>query len=109
MKINGKLLLVILALSLTTLPGCGIFSDFSSSSSFSFFGGNDSEGDTHVTGYTPDSLTNYRLGREYAAAGRYELAREHYLIALAAANNQQMQDALVQEINGVDMMIKSLR
>lgn len=62
-----------------------------------------------VTQYSSDSLRNYKTARDYAAQGRYELAREHYLLALASASDPNLQDALAQELESVDMMIKSLR
>lgn len=65
--------------------------------------------DAAVTQYSADSLRNYKTARDFAAQGRYELAREHYLLALAAADDPYLQDALAQELESVDMMIKSLR
>jgi hypothetical protein len=62
-----------------------------------------------VVGYNVDSLRNYKAGRDFAAAGRYELAREHYLLSLAAANDQVLRETLAQELDSVDLMIKSLR
>jgi hypothetical protein len=63
----------------------------------------------HIVDYAPDSIAHYLLGRDYAASGRYELAREQYLLALAAADNREMQQSLMQELDSVNMMIKSLR
>lgn len=67
--------------------------------------------DTRLTlaGQSPDSLANYRLGRGYAAAGRYELAKEHYLLALASANSRDLRQSLSEELEAVDLMIRSLR
>lgn len=62
-----------------------------------------------VTQYSADSLYNYKVARNYAAQGRYELAREHYLLALASANDPNLQEVLAGELESVDMMIKSLR
>lgn len=62
-----------------------------------------------IVSYSADSLQNYKYAREYAAQGRYELAREHYVLALAATTDPYLQDALAQEIESVDMMIKTLR
>jgi hypothetical protein len=62
-----------------------------------------------IVNATPDSIAHYLLGRDYAASGRYELAREEYLLALAASSNPEMQRALTLELDGIDMMIKSLR
>lgn len=56
------------------------------------------------------SLYNYRIAREYSTAGRYELAREHYLLAYAAAENDgPLRERLHQELKAVDLMIKTLR
>ncbi|MDR1125457.1 MAG: hypothetical protein LBM64_05265 [Deltaproteobacteria bacterium] len=110
-------------LALLGLAGLLAFTGTGCSAISSFFANNDAEQSAarsnaltvggneslYASPYTPDSLANYRLGREYAAAGRYELAREHYLLALAAANDRGMQDALVSELKSIDMMIKSLR
>lgn len=62
-----------------------------------------------VTSYNPISLKNYRLGRDYVAAGRYELAREHYLLALASADSPELKTALSNELCAVNLMIKTLR
>lgn len=64
---------------------------------------------TAVVHYNADSLHNYKTARDFAAQGRYELAREHYLLALAATTDPYLQDALAQEIESVDMMIKTMR
>ncbi|MDL2306525.1 hypothetical protein LJC48_00655 [Desulfovibrio sp. OttesenSCG-928-C06] len=112
-KKNSTVTLLLLALlALPVLSGCSLFSTSSEStesSSLFFFGKSSDGGNVNVSEYTPDSLLNYQLGRNYAASGRYELAREHYLIALAAANTQELQEALSQELRGIDLMIKSLR
>jgi len=62
-----------------------------------------------VSRYTSSSLWNYKMGRDFAAAGRYELAKEHYLLALASANTPELQYALSAELQSIDQMIKTLR
>lgn len=62
-----------------------------------------------VSQHTSTSLWNYKMGRDFAAAGRYELAREHYLLALASANTPELKYALSAELQSVDQMIKTLR
>ena len=109
MRSSKTLTLALFLPALMLLPGCGLFSSESAESSSSFFTASRDASDINVNEHTPDSLANYQLGRNYAAAGRYELAREHYLIALAAANTAAMQEALAQELGSIDMMIKSLR
>lgn len=59
--------------------------------------------------YNANALNNFYMGRQYVAQGRYELAREHYLIALASAREGDMRDSLVTELKVVDRLIKTLR
>lgn len=56
-----------------------------------------------------DSLRHYNLGKRYAAQGRFELAKEEYSIALAAANNDTLKYTLMRELDNINLMIKSLR
>ena len=63
---------------------------------------------TVVTPHSPTGLLNLQLARQYAAEGRFELAREHYLLALAASNDHN-RDSIAQELHATDMMIKTLR
>ena len=63
-----------------------------------------------MTGRNPICIQNYRIARQYSSAGRFELAREHYLLAYAAAGDDpQLRDTLARELNAVDLMIRSLR
>jgi hypothetical protein len=107
-KHKNSLLSVMVIAAVLTLPGCGamesISSIFTTDSSLS-----EKPGTIHVVDTTPDSIAHYVLGRDYAAAGRYELAREQYLLALAASNNQEMQQTLTMELDSINLMIKSLR
>ncbi len=59
--------------------------------------------------YSGNALQNFYIGRQYVAQGRYELAREHYLLALASAREEAMRDTLVTELQTVDRLIKTLR
>ena len=54
-------------------------------------------------------LRNMWLGRDYVATGRHELAREHYLLALAASNDAETRNVIIRELNSVEMMIKTER
>lgn len=62
-----------------------------------------------VTPYDAASLHNMRLGRDYVMQGRYELAKEHYLLALAASKDPETRDAINRELRSTDMMIKTQR
>jgi hypothetical protein len=64
---------------------------------------------TTVLEYNPDCLRNYKAGRDFAAAGRYELAREHYILALASSGNSNLRETLTHELDNINLMIKSLR
>lgn len=59
--------------------------------------------------YDANALHNFYVGRQFVAQGRYELAREHYLLALASAREEAMRDTLVAELQNVDRLIKTLR
>lgn len=75
-------------------------------------GGGQSSGtaDAVLINANPVCLQNFGAAREYSSAGRYELAREHYLLAYAAAgDNPTLRDALAKELDAVDLMIRSLR
>ncbi len=62
-----------------------------------------------VVPYDTNCLANMKMGRDYAAQGRYELAREHYLMALAASNDAETRTLVTHELNAVDLMIKTQR
>ena len=62
-----------------------------------------------VTPYDSNTLWNLKVGRDYVAQGRYELAKEHYLIALASCNNEESRSVVTHELEAVDLMIKSQR
>lgn len=83
------ILLLLTSLALTALTGCG-----------------------KQVASVPESdeaLHNWHQGRTYQAEGRYELAREHYLLSLAAARSDDVRDALAREVDVVDRQIKTLR
>lgn len=95
------LIAALLALALAGVSGCSVFGGSAEVKKESR--------DAAVAQYGADSLRNYISGRDYAAQGRYELAREHYLLALAATDDPYLQDALAKELESVDLMIRSLR
>ncbi len=59
--------------------------------------------------YDGNALFNLYLGRQFVAEGRFELARERFLLGLASAREEGMRDSLVAELRSVDRMIQSLR
>lgn len=97
---HARTILIILCCTLIlVLSGCG-----SSTSKSSRPGA-----DVALVAENPVSLHNYRTAREYAASGRYELAREHYLLAYASAEDATVKEMLAKELKAVDLMIHSLR
>jgi ABC-type amino acid transport substrate-binding protein len=55
--------------------------------------------------YSDQALHNYKQGQYYASAGRFELAREYYLLALAAADDPDLQDIINRELHAADAAI----
>lgn len=97
--------ILISALAFLTLAGCGLFQ-----SSPSTAGSSLPDAGVAITPHNPVSLYNYKTARAYSAEGRLELAREHYLLAYAAAEGDgPLRAALEREIRGINMMIKTLR
>jgi hypothetical protein len=58
-----------------------------------------------------ESVCQYNLyrGRAYAAQGRYELAREHLLLALAQSTDPLTRRVAGNELKSVEMSILTLR
>lgn len=56
-----------------------------------------------------ETVYNWSQARDYQAQGRYELARQHYLLALAAARTAESQQTLQRELDSVDRMLEALR
>jgi hypothetical protein len=63
-----------------------------------------------VTVREPQAMLNFTKGREYAARGRYELAREQYLHAYAASEGDSiLRSAAAREVQAMDLLIKGER
>ena len=63
-----------------------------------------------------DSLTDtkatrhhWKLARDYERQMRYELARQHYLLALASCRSESTQAQLRRELESVDLQIRTMR
>jgi hypothetical protein len=52
---------------------------------------------------------NWKLARVYERQMRYELARQHYLLALAACRSESAQAQLRRELESIDLQIRTLR
>jgi hypothetical protein len=59
--------------------------------------------------YHEHALYNFRLGRTYMAEGRYELAKERYLLALSVSRNEELRERLAAELDGVEKLLKTQR
>jgi tetratricopeptide (TPR) repeat protein len=59
--------------------------------------------------YDANAVYNYALGRRYQAEGRYELAREHLLQALAMSEDEELRNLVVRDIEAADKAIRSRR
>ncbi len=62
-----------------------------------------------VPPYHEHTISNFTLARLYMSKGRYELAREHLLLALASAREEDMRSRLAQELEAVELMIATKR
>lgn len=88
--------LLVLVMSSLLLAGCGVTKHFSGERAV-------------VTPYDTNCLWNLQQGRDYAAQGRYELAKEHLVMALAASNDPETRRIIAHELQSTDMMIQSQR
>ena len=52
---------------------------------------------------------NWKMARDYERQMRYELARQHYLLALASCRSEPIQLQLRRELDGVDLQIRTMR
>ena len=52
---------------------------------------------------------NWKLARDYERQMRYELARQHYLLALASCRSESTQAQLRRELESVDLQIRTMR
>ena len=85
-----------LALSVAFCASCSIFdSSYGKSSA--------------AANYSDQSLYNYKQGQFYASAGRFELAKEYYLLALAATTDAEMQEAISRDLEAADAAIQIQR
>ena len=87
---------LLMLLLLGGLPGCSYVPYFSSERAA-------------VVPHDQTSLWNLKLGREYTAEGRYELAKEHYLMALASCSDSETRTIVDHELHAVDLMIQTQR
>ena len=86
------LLILCLGILAASCGGCSMFKSGSTAKSA-------------AVGYSDQSLYNYKQGQFYAAAGRFELAKEYYLLALAATSDPEMQDAISRDLDAADAAI----
>ena len=63
---------------------------------------------------SPSSTNSYSLAylkeaREFRSAGRYELARQRYLQALSICNDDRTIHILKRELDGVELLLRTMR
>ena len=58
---------------------------------------------------TQTTQRHWALARDYEKQMRYELARQHYLLALAACRSEASQAQLRRELEGIDLQIRTMR
>lgn len=94
-----KLLIILCLMASFAAPGC------------SFSVGPTGSEETAMAGapYHEAAMQNLILGRRYMSQGRYELARERFMLGLAAARNEEMRQTLAQDLNAADLMVRSQR
>ncbi len=58
----------------------------------------------------PDvARAHWQIANKYKAERRYELSRQHYLMALAHSNTAALRDTLQKELQVVELLIRTLR
>ena len=58
---------------------------------------------------TDETISNWIMARQYQAQGRYELAHQHYGLAMSAVRTQSSLNMLQRELAAVDLQIKTMR
>ena len=58
---------------------------------------------------TKATTHHWKLARDYERQMRYELARQHYLLALASCRSEPTQTQLRRELESVDLQIRTMR
>lgn len=62
-----------------------------------------------IAPYDSDCLWHMQQGRDYAAQGRYELAKEHYVMALASGPDPQVRRTITEKLDSIEKMIITQR
>jgi len=58
---------------------------------------------------TDATMHHWKLARDYERQMRYELARQHYLLALVSCRSDPTQTQLRRELESVDLQIRTMR
>jgi uncharacterized glyoxalase superfamily metalloenzyme YdcJ len=58
---------------------------------------------------TKATMRHWKQARDYERQMRYELARQHYLLALASCRSTSAQTQLQRELESVDLQIRTMR
>ena len=58
---------------------------------------------------TKATTHHWQLARDYERQMRHELARQHYLLALASCRSESAQAQLRRELESIDLQIRTMR
>lgn len=58
---------------------------------------------------TADTTVHWNKAREYQRQQRFELARQHYLLALATCRTEETRDRLQRELQVIDLQLRTMR
>lgn len=58
---------------------------------------------------TADTTVHWDKARQYQKQQRYELARQHFLLALSSCRTEETRDRLQRELQIVDLQLRTLR
>ncbi len=64
---------------------------------------------TYNSSVPREAAHDLKLAKKYAKERRYELARQHYLLALASSNTAELRDSIQRELQVIDLKIRTLR
>lgn len=58
---------------------------------------------------TADTTVHWDKARQYQRQQRFELARQHYLLALATCRTEETRDRLQRELQIIDLQLRTMR
>ncbi len=76
-----------------------------------FLGGHVSlaQANTEYKPIPPETKRNLSFAKKYEKERRYELARQHYLLALSTSNTTTLRDTIRRDLEMIELKIRTLR